>query len=351
MRLFLFAIGARDRASSRLRVWDHLDWLRGQGHAVECDSLTPRMSELTRAGLAGRIIARLPRWIAAFFRADAIVIQETLLLWPLVPLRNLGKRRRLIFDFSDPVDRIHAGRGALARLRALAFDRMVRGADVVMVENRRYEARLSGRARRIAHQYGPVDAVRYAQGRDQARSRAQGAGQSGLRIGWTGSPGTYRFIAPLIPIIDRIAAEVPIEIALIGVKAVPETVEHARLTLIDWTEGGEFTQVPSFDLALFRLEPTEDARWRGAGKLFIYMASGVPFLATKSGIAHDAMQESRVGFAVADDAHWEQALRTAIADGEERKRMSQASIAFAQDQLSYERYRTQLARLIEEGAA
>lgn len=351
MRVFLFAIGARDRASSRLRVWDHLDWLCAQGHAVECDSLTPRMSELTRPGLARRVLARLPRWIAAFFRADAIVLQETLLLWPLVALRNLGKRRRLVFDFSDPVDRIHTGRGLLARLRAFAFDRMVRGADVVVVENRRYERQLAGKARRIVHQYGPVDAARYGEGRDRVRSAPRGAGESRLRIGWTGSPGTYGFIAPLVPIIDRIAAKVPIEMTLIGVKTIPETVAHVKLTLIDWTEGGEFDQIPAFDLALFRLEPTEDARWRGAGKLFIYMASGVPFLATDSGIAHDAMQESRVGFAVADDAHWEQSLRTAIADGEERKRMSQASIAFAGAELSYERYRALLARLIEGGAA
>jgi glycosyltransferase involved in cell wall biosynthesis len=351
MKIFLFAIGARDRASSRLRVWDHVEWLRAEGHAVECDSLTPRMSELTRASLARRILARLPRWIAAFFRADAIVVQETLLLWPLVPLRNLGKQRRLMFDFSDPVDRIHTGRGAMARLRAFAFDRMVRGADIVMVENRRYEDQLAGKARRIAHQYGPVDAARYGEGRARVLSAPRGEKDRPLRIGWTGSPGTYRFIAPLIPIIDRIAAHVPIEIALIGVKAIPETVEHAKLTLIDWTESGEFGEVPKFDLALFRLEPTEDARWRGAGKLFIYMASGVPFLATDGGIAHDAMRESRVGFAVADDAEWEQSLRIAIADEEERKRMSQASIAFAEGQLSYERYRGLLVRLIEGDAA
>lgn len=341
----MFAIGANDRASSRLRVWDHLEWMRAQGHSVVCDSLTPRMSDLTRSSLAIRILLRLPRWISAFFRADVIVIQESLLLWPLVILRNLGKRRRLIFDFSDPVDRIHHGRGLVARLRAVAFDRMVRGADVVLVENRRYEELLEGRARRIEHQYGPVDATRYSDARAQIVARPETTGRP-LRIGWTGSPGTYHFIAPLISIIDGIAAEIPIEIALIGVKSIPETTSHAKLTLIEWTERGEFTEVPSFDLALFRLEPSEDARWRGAGKLFIYMASGVPFLATDDGIAHDTMQESRLGYAVADDADWERTLRTAIADREERIRMSQASIAFANNALSYDRYRTLLTSIL-----
>ena len=347
MKLFLFAIGARDRASSRLRIWDHLDWLREQGHAVQCDSLTPPMSEHARLRLVLRIVTRLPQWIAAFFRADAVVLQETLLLWVLLPLRNLGKRRQVIFDFSDPVDRIHAGGGVLARLRRLAFHRMISAADVVTVENRRYETLLKDTARRIAHQYGPVDAARYYAGRAELQ-HAPSAPGSPLRIGWTGSPGTYHFIAPLIPIIDAIAADVPIEIALIGVRSIPQKVVNARLTLIEWTEGGEFHQVPTFDLALFRLDPTEDSRWRGAGKLFIYMASGVPFLATDSGIAHDAMLESRVGFAVADDADWEGALRAAIADREERTQMSQASLAYAHSELSYARYRAQLCGLLRE---
>ena len=341
MRLFLFAIGARDRASSRLRIWDHVDWLRAAGHTVVADSLTPPARELTRARLARRILTRLPKWIAAFFRADAVVIQETLLLWPLIALRRLGKRRTVVFDFSDPVDRIH-GRGGL---RALAFRRMIEGADSVMVENRRYQANLTGTRRPVLHQYGPVDTARYREGRALVDAGPEMGHR--LRIGWTGSPGTYRFIAPLVPIIDRIAANTPLELCLIGMERIPETLEHAKLTLLEWDETDEFHQVPTFDLALFRLEPTEDAQWRGAGKLFIYMAAGVPFVATDSGIAHDVMEESHVGFPVATDGEWESVLRQAIADREERHRMSHLSLQHADRELSYDRYRERLTALLQ----
>ena len=340
MKLFLFAIGARDRASSRLRIWDHVEWLREAGHTVVADSLTPPASELTRARLIRRVITRLPRWIAEFFRADAVIVQETLLLWPLLALRRLGKPRAVVFDFSDPVDRIHGGGG----LRSLAFRRMSQGADAVMVENRRYQANLTGTRQPVLHHYGPVDAARYLAGRAQAEN---GGAQRPLRIGWTGSPGTYRFIAPLVPIIDRIAADVPLELCLIGVERIPETLRHARLTLLRWDEEAEFHQVPTFDLALFRLEPTEDAQWRGAGKLFIYMAAGVPFLATDSGIAHDVMEELQVGFPVAHDGEWETVLRQAIADREERHRMSNLSLQHAEGELSYDRYRERLTALLQ----
>jgi glycosyltransferase involved in cell wall biosynthesis len=345
--VFLLAIGARDRASSRLRVWDHLEWLKQRPGIVLHDSLTPPVAVASMAGFVAWVLTHLPRWISWFFRSDAVVIQETLLLWPLLFFKNLGKPRRVVFDFSDPVDR--HGRGFKGALRRFAFTRMVRLSDVTMVENRRYLDSLDGQAPRLAHFYGPVDASRYAEG------RAAGAGARStarLRIGWTGSPGTYRFIAPLMPIIDEIARDHPIEVMLIGVGAIDHAFRNAALSLVPWDEDSEFSLVPSFDLGLFRLEPTADALWRGAGKLFIYMAAGVPFVASDTGIAHRAMAESALGYPVSADSDWEAVLRRAAQDKEGRRRMSERSLAYARENLSYEAYRRSLlACLTGEGAA
>lgn len=306
------------------------------------DSLTPRAAGATKADIFGRIITNLPRWIVAFLRSDFIFIQETLLLWPLVCIKNLGKRRRVVFDFSDPIDR--HGSGLKGMLRRFAFKRMVQGANVTMVENKSYLRSLASKAQSMEHFYGPVNVDRYVAGLEEMKSSPRVRDR--LRIGWTGSPGTYSFIAPLVPIIDSIAADVPIELVLIGVEAIPEPVANAHLTLLRWNENEEFRQIPTFDLALFRFEPTEDASWRGAGKLFIYMASGAPFLATDRGIAHDVMEESGVGFAVEDDTRWEIVLRSAITNQEERDGMSQASIDFADRRFSYDRYREKLLDLL-----
>jgi glycosyltransferase involved in cell wall biosynthesis len=344
--IFLFAIGARDRASSRLRVWDHLAWFREGGETVLSDSLTGPVAEATRMGLIVRIATRLPRWVSWFFRSDAVVIQETLLLWPLLYLKNLGKRRRVVFDFSDPVDR--HGRGLKGALRGFAFRRMVRLSDVTMVENRSYLDSLGGEAPHLAHFYGPVNASRYAAGRAAVATATRSPGP--LRIGWTGSPGTYRFIAPLMPVIDEVAREQPIEVMLIGVAAIDHVFRNATLSLVPWDEDSEFSLVPSFDLGLFRLELTPDALWRGAGKLFIYMAAGVPFVASDTGIAHRAMAESGFGFPVSADSDWEAVLRRAAQDKEGRSRMSERSLAYAREHLSYEAYRrTLLACLGREG--
>jgi glycosyltransferase involved in cell wall biosynthesis len=346
--IFFFAIGARDRASSRLRVWDHLEWFEERGAQVIADSLTPPAAQATKAGIAARIARRLPRWIDAFFRSDAVVIQESLLLWPLLYLRNVGKRRRVVFDFSDPVDR--HGTGPKGTLRRFAFARMVRHADVVMVENKSYLASLRGQARRLTHFYGPVNATRYAaaQGVPPTPEPRQPAE---IRIGWTGSPGTYRFVAPLMPIIDEIARDHPIEVMLIGVAAIDYEFRHARLSLVPWHEESEFEIVPTFDLGLFRLEPTPDALWRGAGKLFIYMAAGVPFVASDIGIAHGVIAEAGLGYPVPNDEEWERVLQTAVSDQHGRSRMARESAAYAREHMSYEAYRKLLSSLVETNEA
>ena len=100
--------------------------------------------------------------------------------------------------------------------------------------------------------------------------------------------------------------------------------------------------MPTFDLGLFRLDDSEDSRWRGAGKLFIYMAAGVPFVATDDGISGTLLREIRHRLSgcrrpLAGRVAHRSRGRGARADFSER------SLRFARDKLSYEMYRAQLA--------
>lgn len=347
MRFFLLAIGPRQRASSRLRVWDHLEWLRGRGHRVTADALVPAGVTSMNFALLIHLGTRYPRWVLSFFASDVIVLQEVLALWPILLFKNWGRRRRVLFDFSDPVDRIGTGLRNAIRRRLFRF--VVSRADFVLTENPAYHRLLGKAAGQIGNFYGPVDARRYAVARDQlclANDRPRP-----FRIGWTGSPGTFRFIAPLLPIIDEIARSQPIEVVLIGAPPAPLGFRHAQLTTIEWSEDIEFATLPSFDLGLFRLEDDEAALWRGAGKLFMYIAAGVPFIATDRGIAQLVMAEFGLGYAVASDAEWAEALVRAIADGAGRATMTERGGDIAIAKLSYDAYRTTLAHKTEISAA
>lgn len=342
MKMFLFAIGGPERASSRLRVWDHVAALRAMGHTVEVDSVVAPGASATGWRFALRMLAKYPGWLRRFFAADAVILQETMALWPALLLSRFGKRRRVMFDFSDPVDRI--GKRPWVRAIRRRLLRFVAGrVDAVMVENGAYRTELAERGVEVHRFYGPVDVARY----DAARVRVTREGHERFRIGWTGSPGTYHFIAPLLPQIDALAENVPVEIVLIGVERTDYTPRHATLTLLPWCVESEFQVVPTFDLGLFRIDESEDAMWRGAGKLFIYMAASVPFIATDRGIARDLMAESGLGFPVGGEAGgWLDGLRGAVVRTAMRESFGARSLAFAQTHLSYEKYRATILGIL-----
>lgn len=336
MKLFLLAVGDETRASSRLRIWAHRDWFAQRGE-VAADYTVPH--KVGGRQLLVRILQRYPRWIANFLAADVVLIQETLVLAPLMLLRRLFGSKVVIFDFSDPIDR-HA-HGLKGRLRKLGFSIMVEHADHVLVENRRYLTDEAIQGRSASGFYGPIDVRRLG-----ARGVVPAASPGPVRIGWTGSPSTIHFLAPVFPVLDELAASFNIELVLMGCTDMPYAFKKLKVTLVPWSEAGEFELLPSFDIGIFALEHTDEGARRGAGKLFLYLAAGVPFVASDWGIASDVMKECGVGFPVESPAHWRDALLDAISAPETRARFALEGRNYALANFSYEVYREKLEQII-----
>lgn len=344
MKIFILAVGDKRRASSRLRVWDHVDWLRAQGYEVTTDYVMPPDVQRVTVVVVWRILVRWPQWAWQFLRADRVLIQETLLLAPLLWIKHWGKLRHVVFDFSDPVDTI--GSGLRNRLQRLGFAAMTRGANHVIVENGTYLAELSCRGITTSQFYGPVDVDRY-----QIAARAQPTrDRSNVRIGWTGSPGTLSLISPLFPVLDGLADSHRIELMLIGIATVDYPFKNLAVDIRQWTEMDEFQLVPTFDLGLFVLDNLERSKRRGAGKLFIYMAAGVPFFASNLGIAADLMREAQVGYAANTPKDWEAVLDNALSSDLGRLEMASKGSHYAIRYMSYPVYRQKLAEILNISA-
>jgi glycosyltransferase involved in cell wall biosynthesis len=298
-------------------------------------------ADKSRLQLLLRLFSRWPIWAVRFLLADKAIVQETLVLWPVVWIRRTVLRRMTIFDFSDPVDQHDSGSCQL--LRKIGFEVMTRYSNFVIVENRSYLPELKSKGVDAFSFWGPVDATRYAAARERRLRRNDDV----FRIGWTGSPGTLGFIEGLFPVIDELASERSVELVLIGVKSINYSFRHASVTLKNWDAEAEFEDVATFDLGLFVLERTELGSRRGAGKLFIYLAAGVPFIATDWGIASQVMTETGLGFAVGNSEEWLPKLRHAISNTAERVRFEQEGKAFGERSLSYERFRERLLTFLQ----
>ena len=297
--------------------------------------MPPNAQRIT-ADVAWRIVSRWPQWAWNFIHADRVFIQETLLLAPLMWIKRWVKPRHVVFDFSDPIDTI--GSGLRNSMQQLGFASMTRSADHVVVENAAYLIALRGLGIKVSQFHGPVDVDRYHESACAQPSRDKNI----VRIGWTGSPGTLSFIAPLFPVLDGLARLHRIELMLIGVNSINYSFKFLSVYTREWSEAEEFQLVPSFDLGLFALDGSERSARRGAGKLFIYMASGVPFVATNLGIAQELLSLTASGYPVDSLADWSVVLEHAINSAEERGRKAITAVKYAQKHMSYSEYRRHL---------
>lgn len=342
VKIFILSIGDRRRASSRLRIWDHVDWLHEQGHDVTTDFIIPSNLDKINIGVVCRLIVLWPVWAWKFMVADRVLIQETLILSPLLWIKNWIKPRHVVFDFSDPIDLI--GSGFRNYLQKLGFVTMTRGANHVIVENNSYLHDLQKQGIKCSQFYGPVDVDRY---QTAAMSKPLSIEVGVLRIGWTGSPSTLSFIAPLFPLLDRLASSYQIELMLIGVKEINYSFKFLVVHTISWNEEEEYELVPSFDIGIFVLDGSKTSKRRGAGKLFVYMASGVPFIATHLGIAKDVLSLSEAGFPVDDISYWFKVLESAIISPDKRKSMSIRGVKYANENMSYRVYRNHISSVLK----
>lgn len=342
MKIFVLAIGDRSRASSRLRVWDHIEWLRSLGHEVCVDYvMQPGITRLTLNALL-RIAIRYPIWVWHAFISDRVLIQEVLILSPILLFRRIFCMNKLVFDFSDPVDTV--GEGFRQYCQRLLFKWMINSSNHNIVENKAYLYEFQKQGISSSQFYGPIDSERYRE--NAALLTNNRAANKPLRIGWTGSPGTLFFIEPLFSMLDDLAEFSDVELCLIGVTKLEYEFKYLKVHFFEWTEQLEYKLVPTFDLGLFVLDESERSKRRGAGKLFIYLSAGVPAVASAIGIARDFLAETGVGFSVESSGDWLKVLQKAIAMHEERQNMRDISFRIAEGLVSYQAYRKELAHFL-----
>jgi glycosyltransferase involved in cell wall biosynthesis len=343
MRIFALAIGDRSRASSRLRVWDHLDWLKSYGHTVDADYFTPRNHYGSTSYKIWYMIVRIPKWMIKIAMADFVIIQEVIMIWPLLLLLRMSTRTKFLYDFSDPIDTL--GKGLRNDYQRIGLIIMTRCCQYICVENKQYVLELENRGIKAYHFYGPVDVERYNLAKE-AKSNVKRE-CSPFRIGWTGSPSTFHFIEALVDSLESLAKYHDIELMLIGVTSIPRSPKNLRVILKPWSEECEYNLVPTFDLGLFVLNNDYVSNRRGAGKIFVYLAAGVPFAASNIGIARDIMDESLVGYRVYSESDWELTIKNAIANRHSAVEIGEVSQSYARQTISYEQYRSQLRQILK----
>jgi glycosyltransferase involved in cell wall biosynthesis len=257
---------------------------------------------------------RLARLAPAY---DVTLVQRMLL--PASLRRLLAARARaLVFDCDDAIYTSAEGDAPGSHWlapRAVRWAAMLASARTVTVATAALEARARRLQPRTVIVESPVDTDRY---RPVLSGRAPG-----VVIGWIGSPATSRYLAPILPILRRLAAHHPaVRVELVG--ADPR-LEGDGVRVRTWSLETEVSDLQAFDIGVMPLPDDEWTRAKAGYKVLQYMACGIPSVASPIGAGPSLVRPGESGWLAADDGAWHEALTRLIADPAARGRMGSAA--------------------------
>ena len=352
VRVAAFTKYDREAASTRQRILQYLPHLERAGIKVDVYPLLD--DDYVRALASGEAPSR-PAIAAAYVRrfrqllrgpsADLLWVYAELFPWLPAVFERMAFRsgKPLLYDFDDaffhPYDD-HPN----PLMRALLAGKLVpliEGAAAVCAGNRYlgdYAARHND-----AMQILPtvVDIEQY---------RPSTHGKRPLTIGWIGSPSTWQFVRPSLPLLAELCRGRGVRFLAVGAGAAAESDRFDGMILGPWSEAGEIASVQAMDIGIMPLPDVPWARGKSGYKLIQYMACGLPVVASPVGVNSEIVADGTTGFLVRHLGQWREALNRLIDDAELRRTMGQAGRAEAAARYSLQVHAPRLVEIMRRAA-
>lgn len=162
-------------------------------------------------------------------------------------------------------------------------------------------------------------------------------------IGWVGSHSTAPYLRLLDGVLARVAAEHDVVMRVIA-----GDYEHAtcRIEVQPFDLRSEPSEVADFDIGVL---PELDDPWtrgKGAFKAMLYMAAGVPVVASRVGVNSAVIPDNVVGFCVDTEDDWFAALTSLLTDAPLRERLGTAGRERAEREYALRVRAPQLAEVL-----
>ncbi|MFQ5731620.1 MAG: glycosyltransferase family 4 protein [Planctomycetaceae bacterium] len=318
MRL-LFITTRTTKPSYRFRVEQVLPCFADRGHdcAVEVlpSSFFDRVALFKTAG-----------------EFDAVVLQKKLL--NRLELGILfGFARKLIYDFDDAV--MFDSDGEPDFRRSNRFENVARAADLVVCGNRCLAELARPFSKRTSVIPTPIDTDAFS---PSCKPAAKTAETGLLRVGWTGSRSTNRYLDELIPMLARLRGKIELHVlseCMDGLNFAP--LKDLPFEFVKWTPDNEAAETATFDVGLMPLPDNRWTRGKCGFKALQYMALGIPAVCSPVGVNREIIAHGTTGFLTRTDEEWvavlsqladDAALRTTV--GEAGRRYAESEFALRQ---------------------
>jgi len=343
MRVLFLAIGDRSVASSRVRVYSYLPYLRKQNFKLFVirytsswqsrkilakEALTKENKNfiakvVNRIYSTGAVLAMLI--LAPFF--DVVYIQKVALFkFTIMLLRALNKN--IVFDFDD----------AVFIYQDITY--MLQKAAGVVVSNRHLKRYASRYNKKVYELISPVEI---------GTSPFQGDDNS-VTLGWIGSPAGVRYLSPLTLVFKSLKEKFQkLNIEFMGINRYGQLEPLSDIVkLAEWSLEGEKRFLGGINIGIMPLLDDEWSKGKGGYKILQYMAMGIPCVASPVGVNKEIIKDGASGFLATTQDEWVEKLSSLIGDRALRLRMGREGREIAREQYSYEKNLSKLVSILEK---
>jgi hypothetical protein len=353
LRLSAFTKYGPMAASTRQRLLQYIPHLERAGIRIDCHALLADdyvQSIATGGGFSKAEIARsyLRRMRTLMGGASADLIWVYAELFPYLPasFERLAFRsgRPVIYDFDDAFFHQYDDHPQPLLRRALAgkLEPLVRGAKACACGNAYLEAYAQQFNDRTILLPTVVDGTLY-------RTVEAERPEQGLPvIGWIGSPSTYKYLQPLLPLLERFVEGKQASVLIVGAGKAAEADRRPGFDFRDWTEESEVGDVQSMDIGLMPLPDEKWARGKSGYKLVQYMACGLPVVASPVGVNSEIVRQQVTGYLAESSGDWHEALARLLRDPALRRAMGMEGRRRFEEHYSLEVHAPRLISLIRE---
>lgn len=286
--------------------------------------LSPLFDDQHVRGLVSARRASLGSAAAAYARRMRAVLLDSAradLLWvhcelfPYLPsmFERLAflRRKPVVFDYDDAIFHMYDD-NALLRGK---LGPLIAGASAVSAGNQ-YLADYAARFNTNVHVIPTVV--------DTAVYRPAASNNDIPVIGWIGSPSTWTFVRPYLPLLADLCGAGAARFLAVGAGYAAEGNRFPGMELRDWTEKCEIADIQSMDVGIMPLPDQPWARGKCGYKLIQYMACGLPVVASPVGVNATIVEDQVNGFLATSGDEWNTALRKLLGDRALRLRLGAA---------------------------
>ncbi|HOZ46274.1 MAG TPA: glycosyltransferase family 4 protein [Candidatus Hydrogenedentes bacterium] len=346
MRVLFLTLYPDLAASPRYRVTQFLPYLRA--HGVECTVASPVSTDewrrLTGPQRQGRAlwyhVHETRRRLVQILSArpyDIVFLQKAIMTAYVRGMAGLmrARARRLVYDIDDAVHLAPPhplpshGRWIEDREQV---QKIIRTADLVLAGN----AWLASEARAAGGHVETSPTVV-----DTEQFVPPPSPPDIYRIGWIGNPSTAAYLEPLADVFRAIPDA---EVCLVG--ADPAQWPGPRVEFRPWQLDTEMLDLARFSVGIMPQPDTPWALGKCGLKALLYMACGIPVVASPVGVAREIIEHNVNGFLASTAHEWREAFER-LRDPALRARFGAAGRATVVARYSLEGAAPRLLHLLE----